>query len=221
MSDYYYLTDGSHVLIAGATGSGSEYGGKSVLANWWFEQSVRAGNRDMGVFYNPKRLGYVRGTTVRSLKGLAEAYQAGKRLFDFRPRDSEDSHSDLVAFLRQLPGSKIVVSDEAQAYRGADSLDWLLSQGGNMEQSAEPTGDIRSLVVTQRPWNLGEQLRANMPLKVWVGPFGSEARSFFETEKMADAADAVESNTGAYRWSVTDAGDYVRTHKPVPEDYAK
>lgn len=221
MSEPYYLTDGAHVLIAGATGSGEKYGGKSVLANWWYANAVKTGNRDIGVFFNPKRLSFVRGTEVSTRKGLAEAYRAGKRLFDYRPGDAEDSHRGLVATLRNLPGAKIVVSDEAQSYRDSDSLNWLLSQGGNMANSAEPTGDIRSLVVTQRPWNLPEELRANMPLKIWVGPYGNEASHFFQAEQMGAAGAMVEAATGPFRWSVTDGGDYVRTHKPVPEEYAR
>lgn len=221
MSQTYYLTDGSHVLISGATGAGEQYGGKSVLANWWYEQSVAKGWHHLGVYVNPKGLGYVRGTTVRSLQGLAQSYQAGKRLFDYRPDgDLEAAHDRVTRMLRNLPGEKIVVHDEAQEYRGTDSLNWLLAQGGNMRNSAEETDDIRSLVVTQRPWNLSEELRANMPLKVWVGPFGNEATHFFEAERMGAAADKVEANTGPYHWSVTDGGDYVETLPPVPEEYA-
>lgn len=216
----YYLLDGTHVLIAGATGSGDEYGGKSVLANWWFDQSVRKGHRELGVYINPKRLRFVRGTTVSSLKGMAEAYQSGKRRFDVR-FTGEEAHGRLMRMLRRLPGDKIVVHDEAQSYRSAESLDWALSQAGNLAHSDEPTGDIRSLVVTQRPWNLPEQQRANMPLKIWVGPFGSEAKRFFQSEAMGEAADKVETATGPYRWSVTDGGDYIRTHAPVPAEYAE
>lgn len=228
MSDPYYLTDGAHALISGATGAGSEYGGKSVLANWWFQQSVSKGWHDLGVFFDPKGLGFVAGDDVRrvrSLKGLAESYRAGYRLFDYYPQasgdDLEDEHSRLVEMLRQLGGKKILVHDEAQSYAATDnSLEWCLSQGGNMSNSSEATDDIRSLVVTQRAWNLPEILRANLPLKVWVGPMGNEARKFFKSEQMTRAAEKVEQHTGQYRWSVTDGGDYVTTHDPVPEEYA-
>lgn len=217
----YYLTDGAHVLIAGATGAGDEYGGKSVLANWWFHQSVDRGWHAMGVYFNPKRLGYVRGRTVGSLIELAEAYRGGARLLDFQVTgDLEHEHAQLVRLLRGLPGEKILVHDEAQSYRGSYSLNWCLSQGGNMAASGETTDDIRSLVVTQRPWNLIEELRANMPLKVWVGPFGNEARHFFDAERMTEAADRVREATGPFRWSVTDGGDFVETNPPVPAEYA-
>ena len=224
----YYLTDGAHVLISGATGAGDEYGGKSVLANWWFQESVDRGWHDLGVFFDPKGLGFVQGgdvRRVRTLKGLAESYRAGYRLFDYYPRSSgdelEDEHGRLVEMMRQLPGRKIMVHDEAQSYAGTDNeLESCLSQYGNMSNSSEPTDDIRSLVVTQRAWNLPEILRANLPLKVWVGPMGNEARKFFQSEQMSRAGDKVEQATGRYRWSVTDGGDYVTTHEPVPGEYA-
>lgn len=216
----YYLSDGSHVLIAGATGAGSEYGGKSVLSNWWVSNAVESSLADVGVYINPKGLGYVRGARVSSLKGMAESYRSGNRLFDVR-MSSVEQHERLTRFLRELPGEKIVAHDEAQSYRDSEGLNWLLSQGGNMANSSEPTGNIRSLVVTQRPWNLSEELRANMPLKVWVGPFGTEARRFFETERMHSAAELTEKATAAYHWTVTDGGDYVSTNAPVPEEYAQ
>jgi len=221
----YYLTDGSHVLVSGATGAGDDYGGKSVLGNWWFRQSVGRGWHDLGVFFNPKGLGYVSGgdvRRVRTLRGLAQSYRAGYRLFDYYPKDggTEQSHGRLIDMLRNLPGEKIVVHDEAQQYKEADSLNWCLAQGGNMANSSEKTDDIRSLVVTQRPWNLSEELRANMPLKIWVGPFGNEAEHFFSAERMDRAAEKVAENTAPYHWSVTDGGDYVETNAPVPEKYA-
>lgn len=218
-----YLTGGSHVLISGATGAGEQYGGKSVLANWWLERSVATGWHDMGVFYNPKGLGYVRGAIVRDLEDLAREYRSGTRLFDFRPPSTygADEHTPVVEMLRKLPGSKIVAHDECQAYEGSDGLAWAMAQGGNMDNSADPTDSIRSLLVTQRPWNLPEELRANAPIKVWVGPATTEGARFFRSEQMQHAWDDVEANAGAYRWAVTDAGEYVTTVDPVPEDYAE
>lgn len=220
MTDYY-LTDGAHVLIAGATGAGDQYGGKSVLANWWFEQSVERGWHDLGVYFNPKRLGFVRGQTVTSLLELAEAYRDGARLLDYHVTgDRQAAHAELVEFLRGLPGGKIAVHDEAQSLVGGGSLDTCLAELGNMDSSKEPTDSIRSLVLTQRPWNLPEEHRANMPLKIWVGPFGNEASHFFNVEQMGNAAAEVREETGPYRWSVTDAGDYVETNRPVDKSYA-
>ena len=224
MTDRYYLTDGSHVLLAGATGSGAEYGGKSVTANWWYCGSVESGWHDLGVYFDPKGLSFVRrraDASVSSLKGFAEAFRAGKRRIQYRPayETLETEHVRLREFLRQLPGTKLVVHDEAHEYD--DVLGWWLSQAGNLGNSeTETTGSIRSLCVTQRPWNLPEELRANMPVKVWVGPLGNEGRRFLQSEQMETAAVEIGANTGQYRWSVTDAGEYVHTNPPVPEKYA-
>ncbi|PSP81424.1 hypothetical protein BRC81_00225 [Halobacteriales archaeon QS_1_68_20] len=225
MSDRYYLTDGSHVLIAGATGAGSEYGGKTATANWWHHQAVENGHHDVGLYYDPKGMRNIKGkdtdsTPYETLSGLAEGYRSGQRLFHYKPSDPAGDHEDVKEWLRNLPGNKIVVHDEAQAYKDAESLSWFLSQGGNLAHGNERTGDIRSLVVTQRPWNIHEELRSNMPLKVWVGPTGSEFRSYMDAERMKRAGEQIAENTGAHKWSVTDAGDYVHTNPPVPEEYA-
>lgn len=216
-SDRYYLTDNGHVLISGATGAKEEYGGKTTTANWWFEQSVEQGWHDVGVFVNPKGHSKIRGQTVSTLKGLAQSYKHGKRLFDYRldHDDAEGDHQRLVEMLRGLPGEKILVHDEAQMYRDAESLNWCLSQGGNLD-----SGSIRSLVLTQRPWNLPEEHRANMPVKIWVGPVTSEGRKFFEVEHMRGAISEVEEDIAPYHWAVTDGGEYQHTNPPVPEDYA-
>jgi hypothetical protein len=72
MSERYYLTDGGHVLISGATGAKEGYGGKTVTANWWFSEAVRKGWHDMGIFINPK--GHV--ATIRKPRtGLNHAHR--------------------------------------------------------------------------------------------------------------------------------------------------
>lgn len=222
MSDPYYLTTGAHALISGATGAGDEFGGKSVLTNWWFYNSVQEGHHDMGLFFNPKGLNYVRGYEASSLAELAEGYQEGFRVFDYRPmQEIEEEHGRVMETLERLPGKKIVAHDEAQSYGDAPSLSRALAQLGNMGSASTPTDDIRSLVVTQRPWNLKEELRANMPLKVWVGPFGNEAEHFFNAERMNAAGEKVRQNTGPYRWSITDGGEFVTTNDPVPKEFAE
>jgi hypothetical protein len=215
--DRYYLTDSGHVLIAGATGAKAEYGGKTSTANWWFERSVAQGWHDMGLFINPKGHDRIRGQAVSTLKGLAESYRAGNRRFDYRLSHdrAEEEHTEVVEMFRELPGKGIIVHDEAQMYRDATSLNWCLSQGGNLDD-----GSIRSLVLTQRPWNLPEEHRANMPVKIWVGPVTSEGRKFFEVEHMQAAVSEVEAETGPYHWAVTDGGEYQHTNPPVPEEYA-
>jgi hypothetical protein len=221
MSDRYYLTDGGHVLISGATGAKAEYGGKTTTANWWFEQSVECGWHDVGLFYNPKGHDFIRGERVDSLRELAEAYRSGTRLFNYCPPVSvtdqgalEEQHGEIVETLRQLPGEKIVVHDEAQSYPGP-ALNWCLAQGGNLDE-----GSMRSLLLTQRPWNMPEELLANMPVKIWVGPVTSEGRRFFKTWEMGGAIAQVEEDTGPYHWAVTDGGEYQHTNPPVPEEYA-
>lgn len=218
----YYLNDGGHVLISGATGAKADYGGKTSTANWWFEQSVEKGHHDAGLFFNPKGHSAVRGVEVRDLGELARAYRDGARLFNYNPRvrpgetdGLASEFSDVAEVLRQLPGDWIVVADEAQDYRESAYLDWILSQGGNLEG-----GGFTALVLTQRPWNLSEELRGNMPVKIWVGPVTTEGRKFFQVENMSNVVEQVERETGPYHWAVTDGGDYQHVNPPVPEEYA-
>lgn len=214
MSDRYYLTDGGHVLISGSTGAKEGYGGKTATANWWFEQSVKKGRHDLGLFINPKGHGHIRGTAVSSLKGLAESYRAGERLFNVTTADPDP----YVQMLTKLPGEKIVVFDEAQQYRDSEALNWVLSQGGNLD-----SGSITALVLTQRPWNLTEELRANLPVKIWVGPVTPEGRKFFQTEQMVGVGEQIADQMkayGPYHWAVTDAGELQHVNPPVPAEYA-
>lgn len=225
MPDRYYLPPGGgHVLIAGATGTKDEYGGKTVTANWWWRQSYAKGWHDLAVYINPKghsNIGKaIDGTdpvTVDSLREFASAYREGERIFDYQLAwgNEVEAHEELIETLRELPGEKIVVHDEAQRYRDSRMLDWSLSQGGNLDE-----GSIRSLVITQRPWNLSETLRANMPVKIWVGPLTSEGRNYFQSENMHDAIPKIQEATGPFRWNVTDGGEYQHTNEPVPERYA-
>jgi hypothetical protein len=215
MSDPYYLTDGGHVLISGATGAKAEYGGKTTTANWWFEQSVEKGWHDQGVFINPKGHSNVRGQSVSTLKGLAESYRAGHRLFSWEGAADADAVDHVVGFFRHLSGETIVVFDEAQSYRDSDGLNWVLSQGGNLD-----SGSFTALVLTQRPWNLSEELRGNLPVKIWVGPITSEGRKFFEVEHMKRVASQLAGEMEPYSWAVTDGGDFQHVNPPVPEAYA-
>jgi hypothetical protein len=207
----YYLADGGHVLISGSTGARDDYGGKTVLANWWMDNLVQKGHRDVALFLNPKRHGFIEGQTVHTVKGLAESYRAGNRVFDVR-----DTQPDKwVNFLLSLGRDAVVVFDEAQTYGDAEGLNDTLAMYGNRDD-----GSIRGLVITQRPWNLSEELRANMPVKVWVGPITNEGRRFFETEQMGTVADRLEGAMKPYHWAVTDAGELQEVNEPVPEGYA-
>lgn len=66
-----------------------------------------------------------------------------------------------------------MVHDERHEYHKVAG--WYFSQGGNPDKSeTETTDSIRSLGLTQLAWNLPEELRANMPVKIWVGHLGNE-----------------------------------------------
>jgi len=207
----YYLADGGHVLISGSTGAKKGYGGKSVLANWWFSLLVEKGHRDLGVFINPKQHGFVRGQSVSTLKGFAESYKAGNRLFNVRA----ESPDEWIETLLHLEDDAVVVFDEAQSYGGSEALQDTLAMYGNRDGAT-----IRGIVVTQRPWNLSEELRANMPVKVWVGPITNEGESFFDTEKMQTIGQELKGEMEPYQWAVTDAGELQEVNAPVPEEYA-
>jgi hypothetical protein len=157
---------------------------------------------------------------VTTLQGLAQSYRSGARLFNYCPevslRDDDalaEQHVDVIEFLDQIPGEKIVVHDEAQSYQSG-AVGWCLSQGGNLDSES-----ITSLVLTQRPWNLPEEWRANMPVKIWVGPVTSEGRKFFKVEEMRDAIAEVERKTRPYHWAVTDGGEFQHVNSPVSEEY--
>lgn len=148
---------------------------------------------------------------------MAGEYRNGARLIDYRLPwgDEAEQHVQLVELLRRLPSEKIMVNDEAPAYRDADRLAWLLAQAEYLDE-----GSIRSLVLTQRPWSLPEELRANMLVKIWVGPLTSQSRNFFQIENMQAAVPMVDEATGPYRLNVTDGGEYQHTNPPVPAEYA-
>lgn len=211
------LSDDTHVLIAGITGTGREYGGKSVTANWWFERSVQQGHHDWGLFYNAKGDTFVKGAQASSIPGAAELMENGHNTINYVPeaRDPEAieaEHNRLMTFLDNLSGSKIVVHDEAPWYDG-DSLWWATAQGGN-------AADMRCIVLGQRPWDLSESVLANCPVKCWVGPLTTEGRRYLKVMGMAAAADDIEANTGKHKVNVTVGGAYVGTFGPVDGDYA-
>jgi len=210
MVSRYYLTDGGHVLIAGSTGAKDEYGGKTTTANWWVDNSVSKGWHTAGVFINPKGHNSIVGQTVSSLSGLAQSWRSGYRQFDVRT----DTPGPYIEVFREMGVSCIWAFDEAQMYRDSEQLNWVLSQGGNLD-----SGSQRALVLTQRPWNLSEELRANLPVKIWVGPVTPEGVTYFENEKMGSEIQKVKQDMKPYHWAVTDAGEYQHVNPPVPESY--
>jgi hypothetical protein len=217
----YYLTDGSHVFVTGATGAGDKFGGKTVLANWWFDRAVSTGTHDMGVFFNPKGHSFVKGSLVRSLGDLVYCYQQGDRLFNYVPSgDSVASqHDKLIRTLRKASGTKIVVHDEAHEVASSEMLDWCFRQGGNVGSQRFKTGDIRSIAVSQHPWDIPESVAQNAPLKVWVGPTTPESKRYFDTMQISDAYAEIPE-TDPYYWTVIDGGEVVSTNKPVGEAWA-
>jgi hypothetical protein len=221
-SDDYYLTNGAHCLLTGATGAGEEYGGKTVLGNWWVTMAMKNGLHDMGLIFNPKGHQFVRGETVRSLNQLVTAYREGSRLFNYVPTaDSAAEHDKVLLALRQTPGSKIVMHDEAHEVADSDMLDWCFRQGGNVGNGTRfRTGDIRSIGVTQHPWDLPESVTNNCPLLCWVGPKTAQSKKYFQAMQIQGAYDEIP-NTDPYHWSVIDAGEYVDTNAPVPERFAQ
>lgn len=217
----YYLQNGAHVLITGATGAGDKYGGKTVLANWWFTESMKSGTYDMGLFFNPKGHNFVRGETVRSLTELVRSYAAGTRMFDFIPRDSVKDHNDVIRTLREVPGDKLIVHDECHEVSDSDMLDWCYRQGGNIGNGSRfASGDIRSIGVTQHPWDIPESVTNNAPLVVWVGPRTQQAKRYFQSMQITGAYEAI-GEVPPYHWSVIDAGEFVETNAAVPDRFSQ
>ncbi len=217
----YYLNDNTHMLITGATGAGDNFGGKTVTANWLCERSHSQNMVDMAVFFNPKGHSFVRGTTVRTLADLVETYRSGDRLFNYIPKtDTSAEHSQLIRTLRKVPGEKLVIHDEAHEVADSKMLDWCFRQGGNVGRDRYETGNIRSIAVTQHPWDLPESVSQNCPLMVWVGPTTPQTKRYFSTMQMPGAYEEIPGDSEPYCWSVIDAGEYIETNAPVPEEYA-
>lgn len=238
MTERYYLQDGSHALIAGSTGAKEEMGGKTSTMNWWVRNSVANGHNDVGVFFDAKgdqealyrTVDEADGPTtspvrVSSLKGLAESYRSGNRLFDYDPQiglgadDADDrladEHRRVMQFLDELGDEAIVGHDEAHRYAHGRGFDWALNEAGNLDK-----GSITSLAASQLPWSLSEQQRGNLPVKIWVGPLTSEGERFFNTENMAEAKERIKDSMDSYEWAVTDGGEFQHINPPVPEVYA-
>ena len=216
-----YLTDGAHALIFGITGAGRGWGGKTAVANWWFANGVEMGWFDLGIFFNAKPTSGIRGKRVESVKALHNQYMEGERLFNLVPKSltGESEHAELWAYLEELPGSKIVVHDEAQDYEDADSLHAFVKRGS--------VTDAKSLVLSQRAWDLSESIRAQLVYTVYVGPTSSKYRPYFNQMLAGEAYDGispfehVQENHDEYQWSVFGPGDELLGYnKPVPAAYA-
>lgn len=215
-------TDSGHVMVTGTTGAKAEHGGKTTLANWFHDQAVDTGHRDLSVFYNPKRHGFIRGNTVRTVSGFAKAYRAGARKIDFQPKSDygDVEHEAVVQLLRRLPGRKQMFHDEAKFYADSDGLRWALSQGGNLD-----SGSIRSFVLTQHPWDLPEEFTNLVSWTVFVGKPTKESERYFQAMKLSHAAERLRELSdsgqfGAYHWAVFTGGELDDVYAPVDAAYA-
>lgn len=228
-----YLTDGSHALVFGISGQNTRFGGKTGIAHWWLRESIRMGWTDLALFFNAKPTTYIGGTvrgqempTVSTLEGLAKSYQAGHRIFDFRPKSitGEKEHQAVVDLMFRLPGEKIMVHDEADDYMG-QSLHRAVKRGSG--------ADMKNLVLLQRAWDAHEGVRTQAPLTVYVGPYADGYDRFFSSELGGSAYEAadgtpvtprehIQRNHEPYEWSVFDAdGSLIDYNGPVDERYAE
>lgn len=207
----YYLADGGHVLISGATGSRKDYGGKTVLANWWASNLVAKGHRDVSVFINPKGHGFVRGNRVRSQSGLQQSLNAGTSQINY----TKPHPNAVVAELAKRNANAVVVFDEAWEYDGSWGLNQTVRKLGNIDG-----GGIRGLVVSQRPWDLTDAVLNSTPLIVWVGPLTNEGQRYFETMNMSQEAAKINGKMEPYQWAVFDGGELQEVNDPVPASFA-
>lgn len=221
------FADGSHVLISGVTGAGDDFGGKTSTAAWWLETAVGAGHFDYGLAFSPKGNRFP-GPTVTNSREAAQAVSSGARVIEWTisgppaqlaSSDFGDAHAEAMSFAWGLNGSVLAVHDDAVMFAKADSLAWSTALAGNPGPGEDR---IKSIVVSQDPWDLPRQaVRSNLPVLVWVGPLGDDAKRYFDVMKKADAADVVrERHTEPYMWSVIDGDGEVMTFGPVPERFA-
>ena len=206
-----YLTDKAHVCIWGITGYSGDYGGKSVLANWWMTNLVNKGVCDLGIFFNPKADSFVNGDTVNDVYELADRIRMGSNMFDFRPASTtgEDEHAELMDFLNHYPGSKIVVHDEASDYDDqGGSLHWAVKRGGN-------EAEMKSIVLSQSPVDLETAIRKQCVYRIWIGPVGNDEIHYFRQMDAEDVFHQIEGQE-AYHWTVFDiGGELVAKNQPV------
>lgn len=200
MTNPDYFHDLGHILVAGATGSKPEYGGKTTTCNAWATWGVRSGEFDAAIFFNPKHDSGVKGFTVRSIRRLADAMGSGERLIDFRPEstDGAQEHENLREFVSELEETRlIVVHDECSSY--PDSLAWFLKRGGN-------ESDCKSLAVSQNPYEIDSTVRSNLHSFVWVGPPTGSLQTFAQRSAWPEEIHSVvkERHTEPYCWTVFD-----------------
>lgn len=219
-----YLTDGSHALVFGTTGSGTRWGGKTAVANWWHSETIDKGWRDLSIFFNPGEEPGIKGRTVESMRELADAYRDGARKIDFQPATLTGAPEleELAEFIRHVDGSKLLVVDEAQDVDDTQALRWAFKRGSK--------ADLKTIAVAQRAWDLNDTVRTNATLTVYVGPYNDGFDRFFESELRGTCYDTdagpvtpkehVRATHDPYCWSVFDAGsDLLEVNNPVSKEY--
>lgn len=211
------LTDDGHVLMTGTTGAGEGMGGKTTTANWWHEQAVESGQREVSVFYNPKNHSGIRGRTCTTLGGLASAYRRGSRVLDFQPKSKygEPEHEAVIQWFKRIPGRKQFIHDEVSFYADSEGLKWALAQGGNLG-----SGSIRSLVLTQYPWDLSERMLNLLIWRVYVGEPTKQTERYLQAMGMGEMAGEIRQRAAPYHWQAITGDEVVKVYEPVPESYA-
>jgi hypothetical protein len=218
-----YINNFEHIGIYGITGSSSDtagYGGKSVLANWWFTETVQNGHFDYGLFFNASHLDYVRGEKAYSYVDCANIMEKGGNLINFLPESAtgETEHHDLMEFLRDLNGTKIVVTDEAT------DLD---KEGGSLHKAVKRygnQGNMKNLVIAQSPSDLENHIRKQCTKEIWVGPFSEDEKFLFrqKSKKHMKVVRHLRENHDPFQWTVWDKmGNIVDYNNPVSDKYAK
>lgn len=218
-----YINNFEHIAIYGITGSSASdagYGGKSVLANWWFTETVKNGHFDYGIYFNASNLNYVNGEIAKDYVDCAKIMQKGGNLINFIPESAtgEIEHSDLMEFLRNVKGTKILVNDEAT------DLD---KQGGSLHKAVKRYGNqagIKNLCIAQSPTDLESHIRKQCTKEIWVGPISENEKFLFRQlgENHMKVFNHIKERHEPFQWSVWDKmGHIVDYNNPVSKKYAK
>jgi len=214
-----YLTDRSHILISGVSGSRTDYGGKTALANWWCDQWGRQ-EFDVALFLNFKQDDAPVRTAdvdVTSIEGVADAMAAGHSYICLTPTtaDWEAVHERVKTFINALPDDleKLVVHDESPEYDDESLLSFVRVLGNGAA--------CKSLVIAQAPGDLRTAVRRQC-ITCWVGPVSEQNRHYFRANSYENHFEAMLQQHEPYHWSViTGPGDEDRDHfEPVPEEFA-
>lgn len=206
-----WLYDSTPVLISGATGAGSDMGGKSTLAQWWSYQLVRKGHFDTVIAFDAKGATKY-GAVVGGYEQASSALASGENRVTVRPgttgSELEEAHEETAQFVKAYPKKTVFIHDDAIMYVG-DSLQNSIAVYGNMDPP------VKNIVISQDPWDLPRRgILSNLTVKIWVGPFTSEAERYFDVMKI-DGKEAVrEKHTKPHVWTAVN-GSEVTTFRPI------